>query len=74
MVENALNQLPIEDLDLVIVENVGNLICPAALNWAPMPTFLSPVYLKGMTNPTNTQIFTGVGSADHQQDRPSSLS
>ncbi len=30
MVENALNQLPIEDLDLVIVENVGNLICPAA--------------------------------------------
>ncbi len=30
MVENALDQLPIEDLDLVIVENVGNLICPAA--------------------------------------------
>lgn len=32
MVENALDQLPLDDLDLVIVENVGNLICPAAFN------------------------------------------
>jgi len=30
MVENALDQLPLETLDLLIVENVGNLICPAA--------------------------------------------
>jgi len=30
MVENALNQLPLDTLDLVIIENVGNLICPAA--------------------------------------------
>lgn len=32
MIENALDQLPLESLDLVIVENVGNLICPAAFN------------------------------------------
>ena len=32
MVESALDQLPLEDLDLVIVENVGNLICPASFN------------------------------------------
>lgn len=32
MVENALDQLPLENLDLLIVENVGNLICPAAFN------------------------------------------
>lgn len=32
MVENALEQLPLEDLDLLVVENVGNLICPAAFN------------------------------------------
>lgn len=32
MVENALEQLPLDDLNLVIVENVGNLICPAAFN------------------------------------------
>jgi hydrogenase nickel incorporation protein HypB len=30
MVENALDQLDLHALDLVIVENVGNLICPAA--------------------------------------------
>jgi len=32
MVENALDQLPLPTLDLLIVENVGNLICPAAFN------------------------------------------
>jgi hydrogenase nickel incorporation protein HypB len=30
MVSKALDQLPLEDLDLLIVENVGNLICPAS--------------------------------------------
>ena len=30
MVEMALKELPLEELDLIIVENVGNLICPAA--------------------------------------------
>lgn len=32
MFSNALHQLPLEDLDLMIVENVGNLICPAAFS------------------------------------------
>jgi hydrogenase nickel incorporation protein HypB len=32
MVESALDQLPLDTLDLVIVENVGNLICPAAFD------------------------------------------
>lgn len=32
MIDNALDQLPLESLDLLIVENVGNLICPAAFN------------------------------------------
>jgi len=30
MIEMALAELPLDQLDLVIVENVGNLICPAA--------------------------------------------
>ena len=30
MVEAALDQLPLDEIDLLIVENVGNLICPAA--------------------------------------------
>jgi hydrogenase nickel incorporation protein HypB len=32
MIEAGLNQLPLERLDLVIVENVGNLVCPAAFD------------------------------------------
>lgn len=32
MVSDGLNQLPLSDLDLIIVENVGNLICPAVFD------------------------------------------
>ncbi len=32
MIANALPQLPLEALDLLIVENVGNLVCPAAFS------------------------------------------
>jgi hydrogenase nickel incorporation protein HypB len=30
MLQNALPQLPLDELDLLIVENVGNLVCPSA--------------------------------------------
>jgi len=29
MIENALNNLPLEEIDLLLIENVGNLVCPA---------------------------------------------
>lgn len=29
MIDNALNNLPLEEIDLLLIENVGNLICPA---------------------------------------------
>jgi hydrogenase nickel incorporation protein HypB len=32
MMSSGLEKLPLNELDLVIVENVGNLICPAAFN------------------------------------------
>ncbi len=32
MLKNGLAQLPLNEIDLVIVENVGNLVCPAAFN------------------------------------------
>ena len=32
MIGNALPQLPLAEIDLLIVENVGNLICPAAFH------------------------------------------
>lgn len=32
MLKDGLEQMPLEDVDLLIVENVGNLICPAAFS------------------------------------------
>jgi len=32
MVHNALHQLPLADLDLLFIENVGNLVCPASFD------------------------------------------
>jgi hydrogenase nickel incorporation protein HypB len=32
MLSGALNQLPLDQIDLLVVENVGNLICPAAFS------------------------------------------
>jgi hydrogenase nickel incorporation protein HypB len=32
MLEIALQRLPLEEIDLMIVENVGNLVCPAAFS------------------------------------------
>jgi len=29
MIENALDNLPLENIDLLLIENVGNLVCPA---------------------------------------------
>ncbi|GAB6181472.1 hydrogenase nickel incorporation protein HypB [Desulfotomaculum defluvii] len=32
MIEKALGELPLDQLELVIIENVGNLVCPAAFD------------------------------------------
>lgn len=32
MVEEAVDRLPLNDLDILFIENVGNLVCPAAYN------------------------------------------
>jgi len=32
MVREAMNDLPLKELDLLIIENVGNLVCPAEFN------------------------------------------
>jgi len=31
-IQNALNNLPLADIDLLLIENVGNLVCPAEFN------------------------------------------
>lgn len=32
MIQNALNNLPLKEMDLLLIENVGNLVCPAEFN------------------------------------------
>jgi hydrogenase nickel incorporation protein HypB len=32
MIQNALNNLPLKEIDLLLIENVGNLVCPAEFN------------------------------------------
>lgn len=32
MISEVLNELPLKDLDMLIIENVGNLVCPAEFN------------------------------------------
>lgn len=32
MVQSGLRQLPLDEIDLLIIENVGNLVCPASFN------------------------------------------
>ena len=32
MIEQALNDLPLDNIDLILIENVGNLICPSEFN------------------------------------------
>jgi hydrogenase nickel incorporation protein HypB len=32
MIQNALNNLPLKAIDLLLIENVGNLVCPAEFN------------------------------------------
>lgn len=34
LVEHALHDMPLEDIDVLFIENVGNLICPWILTWA----------------------------------------
>jgi len=32
MIQNAISNLPLDDIELLIIENVGNLVCPAEFN------------------------------------------
>src|SRR4030042_933332 len=33
MIESALKDMPLDDIDMLLIENVGNLICPAEFTW-----------------------------------------
>jgi hydrogenase nickel incorporation protein HypB len=61
MTELALDQLPLEDLDLVIIENVGNLICPAAFALGTHKNILIASIPEGDDKPYKyTNIYRGI--------------
>ncbi len=61
MLRAGLNQLPLADLDLIIVENVGNLICPAAFNLGTHLNVLIASIPEGDDKPYKyTSIYRGV--------------
>ncbi len=63
MVNNALQQMPLKELDLLIVENVGNLICPAAFQLGTHANVLIASIPEGDDKPYKyPQIYRGVSA------------
>ena len=61
MTEMALDQLPLDELDLVIIENVGNLICPAAFALGTHKNILIASIPEGDDKPYKyTNIYRGI--------------
>jgi hydrogenase nickel incorporation protein HypB len=61
MVNNGLQHLPLDDLDLVIVENVGNLVCPAAFKLGTHANVLISSIPEGDDKPYKyTNIYRGL--------------
>ena len=74
MFQAALPQFDLAQTDLLIVENVGNLICPANFKLGTHKTVLIASVPEGDDKPYK---YPGHlprrGCADHQQDRPAAL-
>ncbi|MEJ5201734.1 MAG: hydrogenase nickel incorporation protein HypB [Anaerolineales bacterium] len=63
MVNNALQQMPLKELDLLIIENVGNLICPAAFQLGTHANVLIASIPEGDDKPYKyPQIYRGVSA------------
>ncbi|MCC6148011.1 MAG: hydrogenase nickel incorporation protein HypB [Anaerolineaceae bacterium] len=61
MISNALDQLPLDSIDLLIVENVGNLICPAAFKLGTHTNVLIASVPEGDDKPYKyTNIYRGL--------------
>lgn len=61
MISNALEQLPLNTIDLLIIENVGNLICPAAFQLGTHANVLIASVPEGDDKPYKyTNIYRGL--------------
>ena len=53
MIRSSLNDLDLESLDLLVIENVGNLVCPAEFNVGEDCKVMLLSVTKGTTNPSS---------------------
>lgn len=61
MIEQGLKALPLDEIDLLIVENVGNLVCPAAFNLGTHANVLIASIPEGDDKPYKyTNIYRGL--------------
>lgn len=58
MLQDALTQLDLAQTDLLIVENVGNLVCPASFQLGTHKSVLIASVPEGTTSPTSIQVCT----------------
>ena len=74
MIERALLDWRLEDIDLLLIENVGNLVCPSSYDLGEAAKIVVLSVTEGEDKPLKyPSIFLQVGTADPEQDRPSAL-
>ena len=59
MVRSGLDKLPLVDIDVLVIENVGNLVCPAEFKVARMPGLWSIRSPRGRRSPLSTLSCSG---------------
>jgi len=55
MIEMAFKELEMTALDAIIVENIGNLVCPAEFDIGSTRNVMILSVPEGMTSPSNTR-------------------
>ena len=74
MVRAGLDRLPLDDLDLLVVENVGNLVCPAEFDVGEDAKAMVYAVTEGEEKPLKYPVmFRAVEVVVRQQDRPPAL-
>jgi hydrogenase nickel incorporation protein HypB len=71
MVARALDAFPVNDLDLLVIENVGNLICPASFDLGESLRVVVCSVAEGPEKPKKYPVmFNKANVGPDQQDRP----
>ena len=69
MVRSALGALPLEEIDLLVIETLGNLVCPAEFRVGEDVRAMVCSITKGEDKPLKYPLMFRVRARDRQQDR-----